>query len=101
MREACSAYRAWLKKRGLMPGLTFSNELISRDEGLHRDFACMLYTDHIKNKMPESQIYDIIRNAVEIEQEFVADASNGIDKVVVSGTPVRRLAHTPAGWYSA
>ncbi|WP_338873131.1 ribonucleotide-diphosphate reductase subunit beta [Spirosoma sp. SC4-14] len=68
----CSIF--WLKKRGLMPGLTFSNELISRDEGLHRDFACMLYTDHIKNKMPESQVYDIIRNAVEIEQEFVADA---------------------------
>lgn len=68
----CSIF--WLKKRGLMPGLTFSNELISRDEGLHRDFACMLYTDHIKNKMPESEIYDIIRNAVEIEQEFVSDA---------------------------
>ncbi len=68
----CSIY--WLKKRGLMPGLTFSNELISRDEGLHRDFACMLYTDHIKNKMPEQQVYDIIRNAVEIEQEFVSDA---------------------------
>jgi ribonucleoside-diphosphate reductase beta chain len=68
----CSIY--WLKKRGLMPGLTFSNELISRDEGLHRDFACMLYTDHIKNKMPDEQVYDIIRNAVEIEQEFVSDA---------------------------
>ncbi len=68
----CSIY--WLKKRGLMPGLTFSNELISRDEGLHRDFACMLYTDHIKNKMPDEAVYDIIRNAVEIEQEFVSDA---------------------------
>jgi ribonucleoside-diphosphate reductase beta chain len=68
----CSIY--WLKKRGLMPGLTFSNELISRDEGLHRDFACMLYTDHIQNKMPDEQVYDIIRNAVEIEQEFVSDA---------------------------
>jgi ribonucleoside-diphosphate reductase beta chain len=68
----CSIY--WLKKRGLMPGLSFSNELISRDEGLHRDFACMLYTDHIQNKLPESQIYDIIRNAVDIEQEFVSDA---------------------------
>src|SRR3982750_3860706 len=60
----CSIY--WLKKRGMMPGLTFSNELISRDEGLHRDFACMLYTDHIQHKLPESEIYDIIRNAVEI-----------------------------------
>jgi ribonucleoside-diphosphate reductase beta chain len=68
----CSIY--WLKKRGLMPGLTFSNELISRDEGLHRDFACMLYTDHIQNKMPESELYRIITDAVSIEQEFVTDA---------------------------
>lgn len=68
----CSIY--WLKKRGLMPGLTFSNELISRDEGLHRDFACMLYTDHIENKMPEEQLYHIITDAVAIEQEFVTDA---------------------------
>lgn len=68
----CSIF--WLKKRGLMPGLTFSNELISRDEGLHRDFACLLYTDHIKNQMDPAAVYDIIRNAVEIEQEFVSDA---------------------------
>jgi len=68
----CSIY--WLKKRGLMPGLTFSNELISRDEGLHRDFACMLYTDHIQHKMPESELYSIITDAVAIEQEFVTDA---------------------------
>lgn len=68
----CSIY--WLKKRGLMPGLTFSNELISRDEGLHRDFACMLYTDHIQHKMPESELYKIITDAVAIEQEFVTDA---------------------------
>ena len=68
----CSIF--WLKKRGLMPGLTFSNELISRDEGLHRDFACLLYTDHIKNQMDPAAVYDIIRNAVEIEQEFVTDA---------------------------
>ena len=68
----CSIF--WLKKRGLMPGLTFSNELISRDEGLHRDFACLLYTDHIRNQMDPSAVYDIIRNAVEIEQEFVSDA---------------------------
>ncbi len=68
----CSIY--WLKKRGLMPGLTFSNELISRDEGLHRDFACLLYTDHIKNKLPETQIYEIIKDAVAIEKEFVTDA---------------------------
>lgn len=68
----CSIY--WLKKRGLMPGLTFSNELISRDEGLHRDFACMLYTDHIQHKMPEDELYRIIKDAVAIEQEFVTDA---------------------------
>ncbi len=68
----CSIF--WLKKRGLMPGLTFSNELISRDEGLHRDFACLLYTDHIRNQMDPDAVYDIIRNAVEIEQEFVSDA---------------------------
>ena len=68
----CSIF--WLKKRGLMPGLSFSNELISRDEGMHRDFACLLYTDHIKNKLPEEQIYTIIKDAVEIEKEFVSDA---------------------------
>jgi ribonucleoside-diphosphate reductase beta chain len=68
----CSIF--WLKKRGLMPGLTFSNELISRDEGLHRDFACLLYTEHIKNKLPEDQIYKIITDAVAIEKEFVTDA---------------------------
>jgi ribonucleoside-diphosphate reductase beta chain len=68
----CSIF--WLKKRGLMPGLSFSNELISRDEGMHRDFACLLYKDHIINKMPERDVYDIIKDAVEIEKEFVSDA---------------------------
>ncbi|MFK7900227.1 MAG: ribonucleoside-diphosphate reductase small subunit [Cyclobacteriaceae bacterium] len=68
----CSIF--WLKKRGLMPGLSFSNELISRDEGLHRDFACLLYTNYITEKLPESRIYDIITEAVNIEQEFVVDA---------------------------
>ncbi|ARK10489.1 ribonucleoside-diphosphate reductase small subunit [Fibrivirga algicola] len=68
----CSIF--WLKKRGMMPGLTFSNELISRDEGLHRDFACLLYTDHIKNQMDPEAVYQIIRDAVAIEQEFVTDA---------------------------
>ncbi len=63
----------WLKKRGLMPGLCFSNELISRDEGLHCDFACLLYTK-IMNKLPEARITEIITNAVEIEKEFVVDA---------------------------
>jgi ribonucleoside-diphosphate reductase beta chain len=68
----CSIF--WLKKRGLMPGLSFSNELISRDEGLHCDFACLLYTRHLVNKLPKEQVRDIIVNAVEIEKEFVADA---------------------------
>ena len=63
----------WLKKRGLMPGLSFSNELISRDEGLHCDFACLLYSKLV-NKLPESRIVEIITNAVEIEKEFVVDA---------------------------
>ena len=63
----------WLKKRGLMPGLCFSNELISRDEGLHCDFACLLYKKLV-NKLPESRIVEIITNAVEIEKEFVVDS---------------------------
>ncbi len=68
----CSIF--WLKKRGLMPGLSFSNELISRDEGLHCDFACLLYNNHIINKLPVERVQDIITNAVEIEKEFVTDA---------------------------
>jgi ribonucleoside-diphosphate reductase beta chain len=68
----CSIF--WLKKRGLMPGLTFSNELISRDEGLHCDFACLLYTQHIQNKFPEQKVVEIIADAVKIEQEFVTDS---------------------------
>lgn len=64
----------WLKKRGLMPGLSFSNELISRDEGLHCDFACLLYTKHIKNQLPEEKVQEIIIDAVAIEKEFVTDA---------------------------
>jgi ribonucleoside-diphosphate reductase beta chain len=68
----CSIF--WLKKRGLMPGLSFSNELISRDEGLHRDFACLIYTKYIENKLDPEIIYSIIRDAVEIEKEFVTDA---------------------------
>jgi ribonucleoside-diphosphate reductase beta chain len=57
-----------------MPGLSFSNELISRDEGLHCDFACLLYSKHIVNKLPKKRIEDIIMNAVEIEKEFIIDA---------------------------
>lgn len=68
----CSIF--WLKKRGLMPGLTFSNELISRDEGLHCDFACLLYVNHLKNKLPEETVQKIIADAVEVEKEFVTEA---------------------------
>ncbi len=68
----CSIF--WLKKRGLMPGLAFSNELISRDEGLHCDFACLLYNNHLVNKLPEEQVRSIILDAVEIEKEFILEA---------------------------
>jgi ribonucleoside-diphosphate reductase subunit M2 len=63
----------WLIKRGLMPGLCFSNELISHDEGLHCNFACLLYSKLI-NKLPESRIVKIINSAVKIEMEFIVDA---------------------------
>ncbi|XP_041661253.1 ribonucleoside-diphosphate reductase subunit M2 isoform X2 [Cheilinus undulatus] len=63
----------WLKKRGLMPGLTFSNELISRDEGLHCDFACLMFK-HLVNKPSAETVTSIIKNAVEIEQEFLTEA---------------------------
>jgi ribonucleoside-diphosphate reductase subunit M2 len=67
----CSIY--WLKKRGLMPGLTFSNELISRDEALHTEFAVLLYSKLLK-KMNKSKIHEIIKEAVEIEIEFICEA---------------------------
>jgi ribonucleoside-diphosphate reductase beta chain len=67
----CSIF--WLKKRGLMPGLSFANELISRDEGLHCDFACLLYSQ-LKNKLPVETVQEVIKNAVAIEREFVRDA---------------------------
>jgi len=63
----------WLKKRGLMPGLTFSNELISRDEGMHTDFACLLYK-HLNNKLTNERIIEIIKEAVEIENSFITEA---------------------------
>jgi len=68
----CSIF--WLKKRGLMPGLTFSNELISRDEGMHCDFACHLYNNHIQKKLTQSKIKEIICGALEIEKEFILEA---------------------------
>jgi len=63
----------WLKKRGLMPGLSFSNELISRDEGLHQEFAVTLY-HNLKTKLDPKIIFDIVREAVEIEQKFITEA---------------------------
>ena len=67
----CAIY--YFKKRGLMPGLTFSNELISRDEGLHRDFACALYRDHFYN-LSDAEVHDIVSSAVDAEKVFVKDA---------------------------
>ena len=67
----CSIF--WLKKRGLMPGLTFSNELISRDEALHCEFAVLLYSKLVK-KIDKARIHEIIKEAVEIETEFICDA---------------------------
>jgi ribonucleoside-diphosphate reductase beta chain len=68
----CSIF--WMKKRGLLPGLAFSNELISRDEGLHCDFAVMLHNDHIVNKVPKERITQIITEALDIEREFIIEA---------------------------
>jgi ribonucleoside-diphosphate reductase subunit M2 len=67
----CSIF--WLKKRGLMPGLTFSNELISRDEALHCEFAVLLYSK-LQKKMDKNRIYEIVKEAVEIETEFICQA---------------------------
>merc|ERR1719284_1493046 len=67
----CAIY--WLKKRGLMPGLSFSNELISRDEGLHAEFACLLYS-MLENKLPDDIVHSMIRGAVEVERRFICEA---------------------------
>eukprot|EP00747_Dinoflagellata_sp_TGD_P139438 gnl/TRDRNA2_/TRDRNA2_175892_c0_seq42.p1 gnl/TRDRNA2_/TRDRNA2_175892_c0~~gnl/TRDRNA2_/TRDRNA2_175892_c0_seq42.p1 ORF type:complete len:350 (-),score=98.57 gnl/TRDRNA2_/TRDRNA2_175892_c0_seq42:261-1310(-) len=67
----CAIY--WLKKRGLMPGLTFSNELISRDEGLHAEFACMLY-GMLQNPLPEDIVHELVRGAVQVERRFICEA---------------------------
>ena len=67
----CAIY--WLKKRGLLPGLTFSNELISRDEALHTEFAILLYSK-LENKLSSTKIENIVKDAVEIEKEFICDA---------------------------
>jgi ribonucleoside-diphosphate reductase beta chain len=68
----CSIF--WLKKRGLMPGLSFSNELISRDEGLHTEFACLLYRNHVENKLSRERILEILDSALTIEKEFITEA---------------------------
>merc|ERR1712222_175090 len=67
----CAIY--WLKKRGLMPGLTFSNELISRDEGLHTEFACLIY-GMLQHRLPEDVVHGIIRGAVNVERRFICEA---------------------------
>ena len=67
----CSIF--WLKKRGLMPGLTLSNQLIARDEGMHRDFACLLYRNYIDHKLPLEELYAMLDEAVQIEKEFVCE----------------------------
>jgi ribonucleoside-diphosphate reductase subunit M2 len=63
----------WIKKRGLMPGLTFSNELISRDEAMHTEFAVLLY-NKLQHKLSKKRIYEIVKDAVEIEKEFITEA---------------------------
>tara|TARA_R110000822_G_scaffold103160_1_gene229690 strand:+ start:651 stop:1616 length:966 start_codon:yes stop_codon:yes gene_type:complete len=64
----------WLKKRGLMPGLTFSNELISRDEGMHTDFAVHLHNNHLVNKVPKEKIREILLNALIVEKKFILES---------------------------
>ncbi|KAF4669915.1 Ribonucleoside-diphosphate reductase small chain B [Perkinsus olseni] len=68
----CAIY--WLKKRGLMPGLTFSNELISRDEGLHADFACLLYNMLTYTRLPDERVHEIVRGAVDVERVFISES---------------------------
>ena len=68
----CSIF--WMKKRGLLPGLTFSNELINRDEGLHADFAVYLHENHIENKVPKQRITEILVDALNIEREFITES---------------------------
>ena len=68
----CSIF--WLKKRGLMPGLSFSNELISRDEGVHCDYAVHLHNNHLVNKVPKERITEILTDALDIEKEFITES---------------------------
>jgi ribonucleoside-diphosphate reductase beta chain len=68
----CAIY--WLKKRGLMPGLCTSNEFISRDEGMHTDFAALLYRNYIENKLSESEVHSMFAQAIEIEKKFITES---------------------------
>jgi len=83
--SCCAIY--WLKKRGLMPGLTSSNELISRDKGLHAEFACLVY-GMLQHKLPDDVVHDIIRSAVEVERSFICGSLScdliGIDSELMT-----------------
>merc|ERR1740129_246966 len=91
----CAIY--WLKKRGLMPGLTFSNELISRDEGLHAEFACLLYGS-LQRQLPEYVVHDIIRGAVEVERRFICEALScdliGMNNELIADRLLTALGHS-------
>merc|ERR1711976_734158 len=94
----CAIY--WLKKRGLMPGLTFSNELISRDEGLHAEFACLIY-GMLQNKLPDDVVHEIIRGAVAVEEQFICEALScdlvgmNSDLMRLHSVRCRQAAHCP------
>tara|TARA_Y100001938_G_scaffold37922_1_gene52305 strand:- start:3993 stop:4961 length:969 start_codon:yes stop_codon:yes gene_type:complete len=83
----CSIF--WLKKRGLMPGLSFSNELISRDEGLHCDFAVHLHNVHVQDRVPQEKIKEIIISALDIEKSFITD-SLPVDLIGMNSTLMRQ-----------
>ena len=83
----CSIF--WLKKRGLLPGLSFSNELISRDEALHCDFACHLHNHHIENKVSKDRIAEILTSALEIEKEFITE-SLPVDLIGMNSSLMKR-----------
>ena len=100
----CCIY--WLAERGIMPGLCASNDLISRDEGRHTDFACLLYNNYIVNRLSQEKIEEIVREAVEIEKEFVTESlpcsllgmnANNMKEYIefVANRLVKQLSHKP------
>ena len=89
----CAIY--YLKKRGTMPGLTFSNELIARDEGLHRDFACHIYRDLLVNKLSQHAVHEIVSSAVDAECEFVKDALR-VDLIGINATLMQQYVRCVA-----